>query len=278
MARSQCRTTLAADGTRIAYRDFGDGKEAGLVLLHSLGADGAMWDECRRLLPVDARVVVPDTRGHGASGAAVDVSVDTWVDDLRVVLESASMAKSVLVGVSMGGIQALAFAAKYPELVEGLVVADSFAALEPRVAARKIRALCERVRQSPMEVVAAEYLAETFREPYPPGAQSVARAIAGMGPNSYAASVRACFGTDIENRLGGVVSPTLVLWGDRDNKTPRDLSEAIASQVPKGHLSVVPDAGHLSNIDNPDAFIAEVTAWQQALCRGVDITLSQGGN
>jgi 3-oxoadipate enol-lactonase len=253
-----------ADGTRIAYRDAGCRHEETLVFLHSLGADGGMWDACRALLPTGLRVVVPDTRGHGASGAAAAMSVDAWVADLDEVLSSASVERALLVGVSMGGIQALAFAARHPERVTGLVVADSFAALPRDVAERKIASLRDRARTAPMDVVAREYLAETFQEPYPPGAESVRRAISGMDSPSYRAAVETCFGADIEALLPDVVAPTLVLWGERDTKTPRHLSEAIAGQLRNARLSVVPDAGHLSNIDNPRAFLAEVTSFHQA--------------
>jgi len=259
------RTAVGADGTRIAFQDAGFPHEQTLVLLHSLGADGGMWDGCRALLPTGLRVVVPDTRGHGASGPVAGMSVASWVEDIDAVLHAASVERALLVGVSMGGIQALAFAAQHPERVDGLVVADSFAALERGVAERKIASLRDRARTAPMDVVAREYLAETFQQPYPAGAESVRRAIAGMDPTSYRAAVETCFGAHIEALLPDVVAPTLVLWGDRDTKTPRHLSEAIARQVPNARLSVIPDAGHLSNIDNPRAFLAEVTSFHQAV-------------
>lgn len=261
---AEYHTAIATDGTRLAYQDGGGRQERAVVLLHSLGADGRMWDECRELMPAGLRVVVPDTRGHGASGESAEASVSAWAEDLDEVLASASIARALLVGVSLGGIQALTLAARHPERVGGLVVADSFAALERGVAERKIETLRDRARSAPMDIVAEEYLADTFREPYPPGADCVRRAIAGMDVASYVAAVEACFGADIEGDLPRVKVPTLVLCGDRDTKTPRHLSEYIARQVPNAWLATVPEAGHLSNIDNPEAFVAEVASFQQA--------------
>jgi 3-oxoadipate enol-lactonase len=261
--QSAVHTTVGDGGARIAYQDSGGRDQRAMVLLHSLGADRRMWDACLPLLPGDVRLVAPDTRGHGGSAATGQASVSVWVEDLRAVLAAASISRAFIVGVSLGGIQALAFAARYPELVEGLVVADSFAVLEPSIAERKIAELCGRARSVPMEVVAEEYLAATFQRPYPPGAESVRRAIAGMVPESYIAAVSACFGVDIAAQLAAVAAPTLVLWGDRDQKSPRGLSEDIARGVPGGVLSVVPDAGHLSNIDNPAGFCRAVAEFHQ---------------
>jgi pimeloyl-ACP methyl ester carboxylesterase len=187
--------------------------------------------------------------------------VDRWVDDLRLVLEQIGADDVLLVGVSLGGIQALAYAAAFPDRVRGLVVADSFAGLDPEVARRKITLLSDQARALPMVEVADHYVADTFETSVPPGAEDVRRAIAGMDPDSYLAAVEACFSADIVKCLPEVKVPTRVLWGDRDAKTPRALSEQIAEGVQDGHLRVVPDAGHLSNVDNPGAFLDEIVTF-----------------
>jgi 3-oxoadipate enol-lactonase len=251
----------AADGTRLVYRDLGRPDGPALVLLHSLGADGAMWEPCLRSLGREHRLLVPDTRGHGASGPTTATGPEQWVDDLEAVLDDAAAEQVALVGVSLGGIQAVSFAAARPGRVRALVVADSFVALAPEVAAAKTRGLQDQCRAHPMSQVAEQYLADTFQDPHPPGAAAVRRAIAAMDPDSYAAAVAACFGVQVTDRLARVEAPTLVLWGDRDTKTPRALSEAIADGVDGAVLQVVPGAGHLSNIDNPDAFAAAVIAF-----------------
>lgn len=259
-------TVAAGDGTILAYRDIPPAAEeqGTIVLLHSLGADGQMWNDCVDRLRVHHRLVLPDARGHGASGASATASVDMWVNDLEVVLAAADVGPVLLAGVSMGGIQALAYAAAHPGQVHALVIADSFAALPAEVSEAKIAALAGRARTSPMPRVAEEYLAETFSQPFPTSAGTVREALAGMDPDSYVAAVSACFGARIEDRLREVNVPTLVLWGERDTKTPRGLSERIAAGIPDARLQVLPDAGHLSNIDNPDAFATELLQFAAA--------------
>lgn len=242
----------------LSYRECGASGPGALVLLHSLGADGHMWDGCIDELAAHYRVIIPNTRGHGASSPTEKSSVDLWVDDLKRVLDDAAVDNAVLVGISLGGIQALAFAAAYPDRVAGLVVADSFVAITPEAASAKILHLVEQARQQSMEEVAAQYIADTFEQPYPGGALSVQRAIAAMDTASYMAAVDACFSVQITACLAQIVAPTLVLWGDRDAKTPRPLSEQIATGMKDARLAVVPNAGHLSNVDNPDAFVTEL--------------------
>lgn len=253
--------TLTPTGTHrtrgdvpITFTEYGPPHGRALVLLHSLGADGQMWQECIDRFETDQRILVPDSRGHGASAGPITASVDEWVADLRAVLESAGARDVMLVGVSLGAIQAIAYAAQHADRVAGLVLADSFVHLPPDTAQAKIAVLTEQVRRDPMPVVADQYVDDTFVTPFPPGAESVRRSMATMNPDSYLSSVRACFGVDIRDRLPHVIAPSLVLWGDRDAKTPRALSEQIAEGIGRAELRVVPRAGHLSNVDNPETF------------------------
>ena len=257
-AQTEVRHVTAADGVRLAYREQGSPDAPAVVLLHSLGADGRMWDACAQILAESCRVVIPDTRGHGSSDAAARTSVDQWVEDLGSVLAAADVQQTLLVGVSMGGIQAMAYAAAHPKQVRGLVVADSFAALPREVAEEKVAAMTEMARNRPMAEVADQYVADTLRPPHSPGAESVRRALAGMEPDSYVAAVDICFRVQITDRLERVAAPTRVLWGDRDTKAPLPLSEQIADLVSDCTLGVVSGAGHLSNVDEPEQFAAEV--------------------
>lgn len=233
-----------------------------LVLLHSLGTDHSSWELCLPAL-AGRRIIAPDSAGHGGSdaGSRGSMSAAGWVDDLDRLLTDLSLPPVVLVGVSMGGMQAIAYAAAHPDRVRALVVADSFARLDRDVAQGKIEQQRQAVADGTMAEVADQYLASTFAQPYPEGAELVRSALASLRPDDYLAAVETTFGIDIAHLLPRVAAPALVLWGDRDAKAPRVLSERIAAGIPHARLRVVPDAGHLPNIDNPAAFAREVTGF-----------------
>lgn len=247
--------TGSGDQPEISYLDTGPRSRTAVVLLHSLGADHRMWRHQLESLGAAHRVIAPDCRGHGASAGGYEHSVDAWTDDLRRVVDAAGVDRIALVGLSLGGIQAIAFAAAYPGRTAALVVADSFVELDDVAAQAKIASLSEQARDLGMAATADCYVADTFTAPtLPPGAEDVRKAIAGMDVDEYVASVKACFEVRIADRLERVTAPTLVMWGDRDTKTPRVLSEAICAGITGAELVDVPDAGHLSSIDNPEGF------------------------
>ncbi|GAB3617779.1 3-oxoadipate enol-lactonase [Okibacterium endophyticum] len=249
---------------RIGYVSRGDAEAPAVVLLHSLGTDRSIWDPVVALLEPRFRVVAWDSRGHGASARTGAIGPAEWVADLTRMLDELGIESAALVGVSMGGMQAMAFAGSHPERAWAIVVADSYAALTSEIADARIESQIELAKSVPMADVASAYLVATFADPASPAASAVGDAIAGMSAEDYIAAVQSCFRADVRSYLDAITAPTLVLWGDRDAKTPRPLSEAIAERIHGSRFAVIPDAGHLSNMDNPAAFAAEILAFLDA--------------
>jgi 3-oxoadipate enol-lactonase len=263
VAGNSCGAVASADEARpsISYEVSGSSGSLALVLLHSLATDSSVWDLCLSEWTDQFRIVRMDSRGHGRSAAGPVASVEAWVSDIGWVLDDARISQAWLVGVSMGGIQALAFAARHPERVAGLVVADSFARLAPEIAEQRIDTLVRRAQSQPMTEVAEQYIQDTFHNIKGTGADIVRTSMSAMDQESYIAAVVACFRADVEHELSSVSAPTLVLWGDLDSKTPQHLSEAIASGLRNAELQVLSAAGHLSNLDNPQGFAQSVTSF-----------------
>ncbi|SEB58983.1 alpha/beta fold hydrolase [Streptomyces melanosporofaciens] len=246
---------VAVGHPTIGYLDAGPRTGEALVLLHSLGTDHRLWRHQIDALAAEYRVIAPDSRGHGRSSWAARLDLGEWLADLDRVLDHARVDRAVIAGLSMGGVQALAFAGLRPERTRGLVVADSFAELDPDVARAKTDAFTRRARQDGMAALADWYVAETFTATsLPVGAEMVREAMSGIGPEALAASAETCFGARLGDVLGGIGVPALVLWGERDMKTPRELSELVASRIKGARFEVIPEAGHLSAIENPGEF------------------------
>ncbi len=240
-----------------------------VLLLHSLGTDHRLWEPQRGPLAGAHRVLVADARGHGQSAWHGPLDTDTWCHDIERVLNHAGADRAVLVGLSMGGVQALAFAQARPERVAGLVAADTFAELDPSAAQTKVAGLVGEAEQDGMAALADSYVASTFTtQPFPPGADDVRAAIAATSFAAYAASARACFTARLAAGLATITAPTTILWGERDAKTPRSLSEELRQGVAGARIEVVPAAGHLANLENPDVFSEAVQAFLAELENG----------
>jgi pimeloyl-ACP methyl ester carboxylesterase len=251
------RTTTVAGTPVLRCREAGARTGDALVLLHSLGTDSGIWSAQIAALAAELRVLAPDSRGHGGSSWHGPLDVAGWVGDLDRVLDDANVERATLAGLSMGGVQALAYALDRPGRVAGLVLADTFAELDPGAAAAKVSRLAGAAEAQGMAALADAYAAETLTgSPPPERVRAVRDPIAAMSVEAYVASARACFGARLGARLGEVAAPTLVLWGERDERTPRALAERLARDIPDAALLEIAGAGHLANLENPEAFTA----------------------
>jgi 3-oxoadipate enol-lactonase len=256
----------------LSYYDSGQPTDADrrpVVLLHSIGTDHRLWEQQLSPLAERHRVLAPDARGHGRSGwvEGAELSIDHWVEDLDLVLDHAGVEAVTLVGLSMGGVEALAYTLAHPDRVRGLVLADTFAELDAEVAGSKVEGLVRQAHAG-MGSFADSYLDQTLTRDGDDVASVRAvlkDAIANVPVDAYVASTRACFGVRLARRLREVRTRTLVLWGALDTKTPRGLSEQLAAGIPNSTLEEVPAAGHLSAVENPEAFTKALTHFLDAV-------------
>lgn len=204
-------------------------------------------------------MILVDSRGHGRSPWPGTVSAGAWVTDLAEVLGAAGRSPAHVVGVSMGGVQALHFALAHPTMVASLVLADTFAGLDPEVGQAKLAFTGGRARELGAAKFAAEYVAATLRPDVKPAlAGRIEAAIADMEEDAYFGSARACFFSDARHRIGEIGAPALVVTGEQDDRTPLSMAKELAAGLAHAELDTIPDAGHLSNVDNPAAFNARV--------------------
>ncbi|WRZ61902.1 alpha/beta hydrolase [Streptomyces sp. NBC_01294] len=140
---------MTQDGRRLAYTDFG-GSGAPLLALHGHFQDGAAFEGLAREVGPAWRVIALDQRGHGESDRAGEYTRDGYVADAAAVLEHVGLGPAVVLGHSLGGVNAYQLAARRPELVRAVVVEDigavvdgdlSFAREWPRRAATRARFL-----------------------------------------------------------------------------------------------------------------------------------------
>jgi pimeloyl-ACP methyl ester carboxylesterase len=227
-------------------------------MLHGLGADRRMWSPQVAALMTDHDLLVWDSRGHGRSQWSDPFALESWVRDIDRVLDDQDVARAALVGLSMGGIQAMAYAIARPDRVSALVLANTWAQLTPEDLQRKLDNLPRKAEQLGMEAFAEAYIAGAFADPDSAGARHYRQALAAMSLPAYVASAEACFGAKLAGGIPSIAAPALVLWGDQDDRMPRPLSEFLRDHIPDAALVEVPGAGHVSNLENPDFFSSAV--------------------
>ena len=116
---------LPLNGLHFHYRDWGDAGFPSLVILHGFTHHSHVWDTLSRKLSHSYHVLVLDQRGHGETDWSSDYSDETMLDDVEAFTNALGLKKLVLLGHSMGGSIAYVFAARYPNLVERLILVES---------------------------------------------------------------------------------------------------------------------------------------------------------
>jgi 3-oxoadipate enol-lactonase len=250
---------LTANGETIHYIKEGSGPV--VVLIHSLGASAQVWREQIAALKASHAVVAFDCRGHGQSSANGEVSMATAALDLKAVLDHLGIARCHLVGLSMGGPIALMFNARWPGVAQSLVLADSF--VKPgEGSAERVAATKEAIAYISMQEYGTQYAAQRLHPTTSLDIQDeLAAEVAKVSPKAYNETMASALLGDFSDALAAVEVPTLVLVGEDDDVTPRSISEEIAGAIEGAQLTVIANAGHLSNLDNPMAFNAALVAF-----------------
>jgi 3-oxoadipate enol-lactonase len=248
--------------TTLPHDDLGHG--APLVLLHAFPVDARIWDPQRAALSAKRRVITPDFAGFGrARDLATRTSIDAHADDIQTLLDALGIPKATLIGLSMGGYVALAFARRYPAQLSRLVLADTRAGADsPEVKAGRERMIAQ---------VEAEGMAALFDGLLPrllTGAataevkERVRRIALDQAPDGMIAAQRAMRDRpDQTHVLGTIDIPTLVIVGEHDAITPPADTTRMVEALRCASLEIVKGAGHLSNQEAPEAFNAALLAW-----------------
>jgi len=261
---------LDVDGTRLNYVDIGPGaatlpSAVPLVLLHAFPLHSGMWAPQLACLSSSRRVIAPDLTGFGDSDAPDDIDRYTMsglAGDLARLLDRLGVDRIVLGGLSMGGYVAFAFLRTYAERVAGLILADTRATPDTAQVIEQRTSQQDQVsRQGApalVEVLLAGLLCEHTRSHRPELVAQVRRLMANPDAGYIGALEAMKRRPDATGELAAVRVPALVVVGEHDALTPPDVATAMHRAIPHARLAVLPNAGHLSNLEAPDEFNAAV--------------------
>ncbi|ADW21006.1 MULTISPECIES: alpha/beta fold hydrolase [Thermus] len=222
----------------------------GVVFLHAFPYNPRMWEEEMGYFRGRLPVLAPHYLGLSLSQAA---------DRVLGEMDEAGLEEAVFVGLSMGGYLIFELWRRAPERFLGLVLADTRAGADTEEGRKNRYALRERVLAEGVgflpEALLPNHLGKTTQEEKP---EVVARAkalILEASPEAVAGSLLALAERpDSTPLLPGMRRPALVLVGEEDTLTPPEEAKRMAKALPDARLLILPEAGHLANLENPKAF------------------------
>lgn len=246
---------LEANGERLYYEVSGEGPA--IIFLHSLGSSSHAWRKQKEHLQSEYKVILLDRRGHGKSSHNGSISIDTGVDDVEALLDHLQVERVHIAGLSMGGTEALRFYERHSERVRSLILCDTFAMLPPDRVEERLASLRQRLAAAgSMAQFARNYVQDTF-QPHTPAEvkEEMASVLGSMQESSYLAAAVAVYQANVGHVPETVKVPTLILVGEEDDRTtPEFMREQLASKIPQASFHVIPQAGHIVNLDQPERF------------------------
>lgn len=257
--RAAVHRTFSQPQLAVALQGPRSGGRVPVVLSHALGLDLHMWDALADHLGDAGHPVLRyDHRGHGASAVPPGTySMDDLVDDAARLLREWGRERPVWVGLSMGGMVGQGLAIRHPDLLGGLVLANTtsrYPEAAAAVFAQRVRAVEEGGLASIVDAVLERYFSAAFRAGHPAAVAAARATVLACDPAGYAACCRAVGGVDWLDRLPQVACPTLVIAGRLDIGAPPAMSEAMAQRIPGAELVVFEQASHVSVLEEPALF------------------------
>jgi pimeloyl-ACP methyl ester carboxylesterase len=246
------------------FEDHGSGTP--LLLIHGFPLNREMWRPQIEDLSGVAHVIAPDLRGHGETPPSGEVStMDLLADDCLAVLEALAIDKpAVICGLSMGGYVALAFYRRNRSRVAGLILAATRAGADSAEAKANRDRLAAQAKSDGPQAVAKAMLPKMLSpKTYSEDPDLVARVEAIMLKTSLEGMVAVLLGMkdrpDSTSGLDQISVPTLILHGADDQLIPPAEAENMHAAIKGSQLKIIPDTGHLLNLEQAEVFNLAVT-------------------
>jgi pimeloyl-ACP methyl ester carboxylesterase len=249
------------NGYTIRYLDYGpDGKADSkiLILLHGLGASAERWSRVIPILSRYYRVIIPDIIGFGYSDkpAAVEYTMDFFIDFFKVFLDNLDISKASIIGSSFGGHVATEFAIRFNRMVEKLVL------VSPAGMMKTSTPTLDRYIMAALYPV-YEHVYEAFSEMAYDSDDAVNEEIVMDFVNrmrltnakyafmSTVLGIR--YAPKLKGRLSSITAPTLLVWGENDRMIPLQYAREY-EEIPKSKLVVIKSCGHTPYVEKPITF------------------------
>ena len=253
-------------GPRVTWLEAGSGWP--VILLHAFPLDAGMWRPQLEQVPEGFRFIAPDFRGFGRSGTIPPeggshseggrYTMDGYAADIDAFMDALELEDAVIGGASMGGYVAFALFRRAPARFNALVLADTRPQADTPAGREGRVRMRARLAEGGPRAVADDMLPKLLSERAPSGDPAVVARVRAMIERQSAAGIDAAIGAlmdrpDSTADLRRISCPALVLVGELDTITPVADAQAMQQALPRSTIAVSPGAGHLSNLEQPDA-------------------------
>ena len=247
------------NGHALHFADEGPREGVPIVFSNSLGTDFRAWEPLLPHLPDGMRIIRYDKAGHGLSDFAGERPIEAHAEDLAALLDHLDIEKAVVVGLSVGGLIAQAFASAHPARVTALVLCDTGHKIgSPEIWNPRIEAINAGGMDAVLEPTMERWFTARYRAENPDFAvwcNMLTRTLA----EGYCSVGRAIRDADFTDRTRALKVPTLCFVGAQDGATPPALVRELADLIEGAVYEQVEDCGHLPCIEQPEALAAAIS-------------------
>jgi 3-oxoadipate enol-lactonase len=246
---------------RFGYEAAGDPGKTPLIFLHGIGGAARAWRSQITSFGDRYRAIAWDMPGYAGSAPLANVSIATLADALQDFLQQIGAKRPILVGHSIGGMIVQQWLTRHPRVATAVVLAQTSPAFGKAEGDWQKQFIEARLgpldRGETMRSLAPSLVKELVGDNPDAGGMEIARECMGSVPEaSYRAMVLALLGFDQRKALRNIVVPTLVLSGSRDMNAPAPMMAKMATYIPSATYVELTGAGHLVNLEQPEAFEA----------------------
>ncbi|MBI3194748.1 MAG: alpha/beta fold hydrolase [Ignavibacteriae bacterium] len=251
----------------IAYETFGNPSHLPIVFIHGFPFSKEMWKPQIEALKEKYFLISYDVRGHGKSEVGDgQYTIELFVDDLIDLLDALKLRQIVLVGLSMGGYIALRTIERHPERICALVLCDTKSEADTNENKIKRASQIKIIKAKGLKTFSEGFLKAVFDEQTfstnPEAINLIRKIINTNPPNGVCGTLIALAArTDTTESLPKIHVPTLILVGEHDALTLPSSAQAMKEKIPNSELHIIPNAAHMSNLENPELFNQYLTSF-----------------
>lgn len=258
---------IRCEDSRLCYFDEGQGEP--LVLLHGFCGSSEYWERVIPLLSDSYRLIVPDLRGHGASPAPMGAyTIEQMADDVAVLLDALELPRVTLLGHSLGGYITLSFAQRHPSRLKAFGLIHSTGYPDGEEAKEKRLAAVSAIQSEGITAFVDGLVPGLFA---PRTAETAPELLDKAKEIGYRTPPQGAVGAALAMRerpdrrdvISSAGVPVLLVSGEEDGLVPAE--RTFTSDKPHVVQAVIPEAGHMSMLEQPERLAAAVTGFMERI-------------